>query len=106
MQARFTSVVAVIVLLASPGLCGRTWAQATAGRSPALSHETGPAGPYAMTGQLERRAERFALVDEEGNLEAYLIPRVVGPGQLRGKERDIECARAALASGRRAARVG
>ena len=76
MQARFTSAVAVIALLVSPELVCSAWGQAPSHRSESVAHdETGPAGPYVMTGRLERREDRYALVDTEGELEAYLIPR-------------------------------
>jgi hypothetical protein len=95
MQARFTPVLAVIALLVSPELSCSAWGQALSRRNPTMAHETpksetpksetgasetgasetGPAGPYVVTGRLERREERFALVDEQGVLEAYLIPR-------------------------------
>jgi hypothetical protein len=96
MQARFTSVVAVIVLLASPQLCGWAWAQALSHRNPTgvptpaskpasasasklapapTSRPAPPPGVRSLTGRLEHNDERYVLVDDAGDEVACLIPR-------------------------------
>ena len=76
MQACVTSVLTVIALLVSLTLSCSAWGQALSPRrATAERGESGPVGSYVMTGRLERREDRYALVDEQGELEAYLIPR-------------------------------
>ncbi len=79
MQACVTSVLTVIALLVSLTLSCSAWGQALSPRRAAVEREesgpVGSVGSYVMTGRLERREDRYVLVDEQGELEAYLIPR-------------------------------
>ena len=88
MQARFTKVLAVIALLVSPTmyLFGVGAGTCTSQPETLAHHEAGPAGPYVMTGRIERREERLCVSGSGRRVGSVSDPaRIAGPGKLRGQ---------------------
>jgi hypothetical protein len=75
MHDRLRSALDVLACLLLVGLASPVSGQTDPGGGEPSSGATGRIAQYVVTGTLERREERYALVNDDGALEAYVIPR-------------------------------
>ncbi|MHB8972273.1 MAG: BBP7 family outer membrane beta-barrel protein [Pirellulaceae bacterium] len=75
MHDRLRSALDLIMCLLVVGLASPVSGQTDTGDSEPVPSATGRSAQYAVMGTLELRDERYALVNDDGVLEAYVIPR-------------------------------
>ncbi len=75
MRSRMTAVLAACALVLSPGFSAPADGQTPARPRAAPKPEPSLAGSQTVTGRLEQRDQQYVLIDNDGQLQAYLIPR-------------------------------